>query len=63
MRLPFALLLGLGVGVLLAGVLAAVQLAVLPDAWRTERVVTTSSLAMVVVCVLAGVVWCRDAPG
>jgi hypothetical protein len=61
MRQGFALLLGLGVGVLLAGLLVAVQLVLLPESWRTERVVGISSVAMMVACVLAAFVWSRDA--
>jgi hypothetical protein len=62
MRQPLAVLLGFGVGVLLAGILVAVQLAALPAGWRTERMVTTSSLLLVMLCVVAALVLSRDGP-
>jgi hypothetical protein len=62
MRQPLALVLGLGVGILLAGILVAALLTVLPGSWRTEPVIGTSSLLLVAVCVLAAFVLSRGAP-
>jgi hypothetical protein len=53
LRQACALVLGLGVGILLAGILVAVQLTVLPDPWRTGPVIGASSLLLVALCVLA----------
>jgi hypothetical protein len=57
---PFLVLLGLAVGLLLAGILAAVQLVLLPEAWRTQRVVGASSLLLVGACVAAALAVSRD---
>jgi hypothetical protein len=62
MRRPFALLVGLIVGVVLSGILVAALMATLPDAWRTERVVWASSLGLVGASVLAAFVMSRGAP-
>jgi cytochrome c biogenesis protein CcdA len=62
MRRPFALLAGFVTGILLSGILVAVLMATLPDAWRNERLVWGSSLALIGASVLGAFVMSRGAP-
>jgi cytochrome c biogenesis protein CcdA len=62
MRRSLALLVGAIVGMVLAGVMVAALMAMLPENWRTERVVWGSSCALVGVTLLAAFVLSRGAP-